>query len=368
MKRTIILFCIMCLALIGPDAMCESPLRLALGGISHGHSHQILSKLDRTDIQLVGIWETDENLIAETVKRYGIDRSLFYSDLGQMLDQTKPEALAGFGSIYDHLHLVEEAAPRGVHVMVEKPLAVSMTHARKMEALAKKHNIFLITNYETTWYPTNDKAYRMAIEENKLGPLRKIIVYDGHNGPAGIHVEDTFLRWLTDPKENGGGAVVDFGCYGANLLTWFLKGERPAKVYADIRQHDPETYPDVDDDATIIVSYKDMEGIINASWAWPFSRKDMHVYGKDGYIYADNKYQMRTCICKNGKKVMEGSETLTDLPKEYSDPFCYLKALIRSEIEPEPYDLSSLENNMIVVEILDAAKKSAKTGRTVRLR
>jgi predicted dehydrogenase len=103
--------------------------------------------------------------------------------------------------------------------MVEKPLAVSAAHARIITELSEKHGIMVLTNYETCWYPSNHKGLQM-IREGELGTLRKIIVYDGHKGPKEIKVNSEFLEWLTDPVLNGGGAVTDFGCYGADLITW----------------------------------------------------------------------------------------------------------------------------------------------------
>src|SRR4051812_26270194 len=86
-----------------------------------------------------------------------------YSDLDAMLDTVRPEAVCAFGPIYDQLRVVEACAPRKIHVMVEKPLAVSLEHAERMAALARGHGIYLITNYETTWYASTYAAYRMAV-------------------------------------------------------------------------------------------------------------------------------------------------------------------------------------------------------------
>ena len=90
---------------------------------------------------------------------------------------TKPQGVAAFNSIYGHLEVVRLCAPLGIHVMVEKPLAVSLAHAQEMETLAKKHKIHLLTNYETTWYGSNLDAMK---ELPALGKIRKIVVHDGH--------------------------------------------------------------------------------------------------------------------------------------------------------------------------------------------
>ena len=119
-------------------------------------------------------------------RSYHFDPGLIYDDLGEMLDRVKPEAVAAFGSIYAHLAVVEACAPRGIHVMVEKPLAIDMEHATRMRELAKKYNIHLLTNYETSWYPSTAKSYQLVNDSNFVGSIRKVVVHDGHQGPKEI--------------------------------------------------------------------------------------------------------------------------------------------------------------------------------------
>ncbi|MET2983892.1 Gfo/Idh/MocA family protein [Aureibaculum conchae] len=339
------------------------PLKIGVVGLSHSHVGWILGRPDKGDIKIVGIVEPNKDLAERYSKHFGYSMDIVFTTMEEMIKATKPEAVTAFGSIYEHLKVVETCAPLGIHVMVEKPLAVSMEHAKKMEALAKKHNIHLLTNYETSWYATNHKAYKM-VENGTIGELRKIVVRDGHQGPKEIGINKEFLEWLTDPVLNGGGALVDFGCYGANLITWLTKGKKPEAVMAITQTIKPEIYPNVDDEATIVLQYPKMQGIIQASWNWPMSRKDMEIYGKTGYVYSDNAKKIRYRLNEKDK---EKKEILEPRPNPYDDPFSMFEAVIRNKITLPPYDLSSLENNMIVVEILEAAKKSAKTGKKIKL-
>ncbi|MDR1381282.1 MAG: Gfo/Idh/MocA family oxidoreductase [Tannerella sp.] len=340
-------------------AQQEQPLRLGVAGLSHGHLWEVIRRAERGDFVIVGVAERDDRLRAANRLRDKVDASLFYADLEEMLDRTKPEAVIVYESIHDHLRVVELCAPRGIHVMVEKPLAVSTEHAGRMAALARKHNIHLLTNYETTWYSTNHEAFRLT-GEGAIGNITRINVYDGHQGPFEIGCGKEFTDWLTDPVLNGGGAVIDFGCYGANLTTWLLRGERPLSVYAVLKRQKPDKYPKVDDDATIIVTYPSCVVQIMASWNWPMNRKDMHIYGSRGYIYQDTPAGMRVY---DGQK--ETSLEPPPLKAPYNDAFYYLKAAVRNEIFQEPYDLSSLENNLWVVRILEAAIQSAESGKAV---
>jgi predicted dehydrogenase len=344
----------------------QKPIRLAVAGMTHGHISYILGRADKGDFELVGVCEPNQVLVEKLAKRYKFSENIAYKNLEEMLDKVKPEAVVAFGSIFDHLAVVEACAPRGIHVMVEKPLAVSMKHANRMAELARKYNIHLLTNFETSWYPTTSKALKMVGEDGFVGTLRKVVIYDGHQGPKEIGCDPVFLEWLTDPILNGGGAIVDFGCYGANLMTALTNGEKPTSVTAVTRQFKPEIYPKVEDEATIIVSYPGSQCIIQASWNWPFSRKDMEIYGDQGYVLAVNKNDLRL----RGKGMAaEKSETVTAADVAvYEDPFCYFADVIWGKITVQKYGVYSLENNLQVVEILDAARQSAKTGKSVSLK
>ena len=371
--KNIVSLCLGCLLLnIWP--VCTShaqskkplPLRLAVAGITHGHSGWILGRKDKTDVTLVGIYEPNSELVHRLAKQYNLTEGMFYNDLSKMLDVVKPEALVAFGSIYEHMAAVEACAPRGIHVMVEKPLATTAAQAMRMEKLAKQYNIYLLTNYETSWYPTTEKTYQLVNDSNYVGSIRKVVIHDGHQGPKEIGVGKEFFDWLTDPVQNGGGALIDFGCYGANLMTYLMKGQEPISVTAVTQQFKPAIYPEVDDEATIIVTYPSAQCIIQASWNWPFGRKDMEVYGETGYVVAANSTTLRL---KNRKMNAEQTrEVTTEDIAVYTDPFSYFADVVKGKIEIPKNGLYSLENNVMVVRILDAARESAMTGKTIVLK
>ena len=156
-------FAAIILALLsGTDAAAQqpggSPIRVAVARLTHGHVARIWAYA-HPDIQIVGIYEPDAELVDRLQKRYKFDRAIVYSDLATMLDASKPDAVVAFGSIYEHMAVVRAAAPRKVHVMVEKPLAMRVDHAVEMERLAKHHGIHLLTNYG----PRGTQAWRRRI-------------------------------------------------------------------------------------------------------------------------------------------------------------------------------------------------------------
>src|SRR5690606_22261505 len=263
-----------------------------------GHVDWVFNRKDKQDMQVVGIYETNPELVERYMKRYQLDRSLFFSNLEEMLNKVKPDAVSAFGAISEHIAVVRGYAPKKVHVMVEKPLATNLTDAKDIESLAKKNNIHVLTNFETSWYESNQRN-KGQVEDGKLGEIRKVMVNDGHQGPKEIGVSKEFLEILTDPAKNGAGALVDFGCYGANLMTWLMDGKRPLSVTAVVQQNKPEIYKDVDDEATIILQYPDAQCVIQGSWNWTYSRKDMEVYENKGYAIAADAKTLKTRLQEN---------------------------------------------------------------------
>jgi len=338
----------------------EAPLRVVLAGLVHGHASGFFDQFQhRADLRIVGIAESDRQLTAQFANRYGLAPSLFFSDLEEMLKATHPQAVLAYTNTYDHRRVVETCARYGVPVMMEKPLAVSLEDARAIEKAAHEGKIQVLVNYETTWYRSNQAVYDLA-HENAIGEIRKVVVHDGHEGPKEIRVGPEFLAWLTDPKLNGAGALFDFGCYGADLMTWLMDGRRPDSVTAVTQQIKPDIYPRVDDEATILLTYPKAQAIVQASWNWPFSRKDMEVYGQSGYAITVGRDQVRVRLPKKEEKVTEAKP----LAAQDEDSVSYLRGVVLGGRKPE--GLSSLETNVIVTEILDAARRSAATGKTVR--
>jgi predicted dehydrogenase len=341
--------------------------KIAVIGLTHTHVHWILGRPDMGDIEIVAIVESNTELAERYSKQHGYSMEIVYSNTEEMLKSTQPDGVCAFGSIYEHLEVVETFAPLGIHVMVEKPLAVNGEHAEKMHAVAKKYNIQLLTNYETTWYPSTHKAFDL-VNDNTIGSVRKVVIHDGHKGPKKLGINQEFLDWLLDPVQNGGGAITDFGCYGANLMTWMMNGEKPNSVFAVTQQLQPQNNPKVDDEATIILTYDSAQAIIQASWNWPIGRKDMQIYGLTGSIDALNRHDVRIRIAEGYDGYDETNLKLEEREYPLNDPFALFAAVVKEEISLSEYDLNGLANNMIVMEILDAARKSAETGTVIKLK
>jgi predicted dehydrogenase len=246
--------------------------------------------------------------------------------------------------------------------MVEKPLTMSLADALAIRHVAREHHIEVLVNYETTWYASNKAAYD-ELAKGTLGDLRRVVVHDGHEGPKEIGVQPEFLKWLQDPEQNGDGALYDFGCYGADLVTWLMHGESPLSVTAVTQTDKPQIYPRVADESTIILRYLKAQAVLMGSWNWPFGRKDMEVYGATGYLITvgPDKLRLRT---KGQTEESAGIAPPLTPPNDGS--LHYLAAVLRGTLKPSG-DLTSLDTNVVVMQILDAARQSAHEGKTIKL-
>jgi len=346
---------------LAQTSQSHPPLHVAIVGLVHGHVHGFLSQYQHSpEIEIVGIVEPDPQLRSAAEKRYGFAADQTFADLEDMIAKTHPQAVLVYTNTYDHRRVVEICARHGVHVMMEKPLAVSLEDALAIQRAAQAGKVHVLVNYETSWYRSNHAAYDL-IHDKSIGEIRKVVVHDGHKGPKEIGVEPEFLSWLTDPKLNGGGALFDFGCYGADLITWLMNGQRPQTVTAVTQQIKPEIYPRVDDEATIIVTYPKAQGIIQASWNWPIDRKDIGVYGQTGQVITIKRDDIR--LHKAGQD--EQQIAAKPIPAPYDDELAYLRAVVLEGAKED--SLSSLDTNVTVSEILDAARRSAREGKTIRL-
>ena len=353
-----------CLFLMAATAFAQDrPLRLAIAGLEHGHVSGFLRNAKaRGDVQIVGVFDPDEKLRANYAKTFGLPADILFSHLDEMLNRAHPEAVATFTSTFDHANVVEMCARRQIPVMMEKPLATTVAQARAIQKAAQAGGIAVMVNYETTWYPSHGEIWKLVKEQKAAGEIRKMVAMDGHEGPKEIHVQPEFLAWLTDPVKNGAGALFDFGCYGANLMTWMMDNQRPLAVTAFAHTNKPDIYARVDDEATILVQYPKAQGIIQASWNWPFSRKDFEVYGEKGYAIATGGQGLRVRL---PDQKAEEQRKPAPLPAAAHDSITYLTGVARGKFKPT--GLNSLENNVIVTEILDAARESVRTGRKVEI-
>ena len=347
-----------------PAQETAKPIRVAIVGLVHGHVQGFLPALAKShEAQLVAVVEPNTALAQQYATKYHLDQQLFYTDLDAMLKAQHPDAVLVYTTILDHRRVIEAAARYGVSAMVEKPLATTMDDALAIQRTAREHHVHVLVNYETTWYASNAEVIR-SVEAGALGTVRKVVVHDGHEGPKEIGVGPEWLPWLTDPKQNGAGALFDFGCYGADLMTVLQGGKAPLSVTAVTQTDKPAIYPHVDDDATVILRYPGAQAVLMPSWDWSFARKDMEVYGTEGSMVT---VAGKDVLVRKRGEAAATEMTAPPLAQDQSSSLNYLVAVLHGAVQDRG-DLSALDTNMVVMQILTAARESAETGRTVQLK
>jgi predicted dehydrogenase len=332
---------------------------IAVVGLVHSHVWGHLSKMVKGEpAKLVGVAETVPELIAEAQKR-GVPANLIQADWKKMIDETKPEIVWAFVENNRHMEIVQYCAPRKIHVMFEKPLASTGKDAAAIRDMARKNGIYVMSNYQMAWWPSNYIAKAIA-DKGELGQVYRIRGIVGHGGPGGpTGLNKWFFEWLTDPVKNGGGALVDFGCYNALWSLWYLG--KPTSVFAHTNQLRPEEFGKVEDNATIVLTYPKAVAILEGSWDLPRSFQDLEVFGRQGSLYMTrDKVEVR-------KSRGPAQEVKIDpLPAQSAEPIANMIHSI--ETKTEPGGMVALDINVQVVQILDAAKESIRTGRAVAMK
>jgi len=152
----------------------KPPVSVAMIGLVHDHAYGFIPLTEgRLEARLVGIVEADQGLVTRYARRFNLSSNLFYDSLEALLAKTNVQAVAAFTSTFDHRRVVELCAARHIQVMVEKPLAMNMEDGRAIAAAAKSGGIQVIVNYETTWHPGVQAAYKLADEEHEIGDCER---------------------------------------------------------------------------------------------------------------------------------------------------------------------------------------------------
>ena len=347
-----------------PQTPGSGRVRLAVAGLVHGHVRGFLRALNgRTDVELVGIAEPDAALRATVLAENKLPASVGFASLDEMLDRAQPEAIATFTSTFDHPLVVEAAARRHVARHDGEAAGGKRRRRRAIRRAAERSGIQVIVNYETTWYPSHGGD--LADDEGqKRRPARSArwSRWTATRARRRSASGRSSSPWLTDPVKNGGGALFDFGCYGANLMTWLMDNAAAARGDRDPQHEQAGDLPARrrrGDDPPC--EYPKAQGIMQASWNWPFGRKDFEVYGEQAYAIARVRRHLR------GPPARTRGGTPCGRAPRCRRARCGVVSGRRGARRVKPSGLSSLENNLIVTEILAAARESAESGRTIKL-
>ena len=337
------------------QAMAQTPYKIAVVGLVHSHVWGHLGQMIKSkDVTLVGVAEPSASLQAEAEKA-GVSKDLITSDYKKMLAEKKPDLIWAFVENNRHLEIVEYCAPRKINVIFEKPLASTYSDALKIQKLAAQSGIKVMCNYQMAWWPANYTAKKVS-DSGVLGQVYRLHGIVGHGGPGSTGPRNApFFEWLTDPVKNGAGALMDFGCYNALWSLWYLG--KPETIYAHANHIRPDVFPKVEDNADLILGYKNAVGIFEGSWDLPRSYQDLEVFGIKGSTYMQNgKVEER-----HGRE--SKTVELTPLAPEDAEPIAFMTSRMRQNKPIE--GMTALDINVQVVAIIEAAKESIRTGKAV---
>ena len=337
--------------------------KIAVVGLVHshvwGHLHTMIQG---KSAKLVGVAEPNQELTAEA-ERMGVAHDLIYSDYNKMLNEKKPDLVWAFVENDRHLEIAKVCAERHINIIFEKPLAATYEQAKQIKALAEKYQVLVMTNYQMAWWSANYVA-KAAADRGDIGKVWRLHGIVGHSGPGSEGVRNKyFFAWLTDPEKNGGGALMDFGCYNALWSLWYLG--KPNTVYATVNHLRPERFPKVEDNADLVLAYDKGVGLFEGSWDLPRSYQDLDVFGwgEDGKR-ASLHMNQRSVEMRKGKDVKELD--IAPLSQDESEPIAYMVSRMKAKKPIE--GLTAVDINVDVIHIIDLAKESVKTGKPVKFK
>lgn len=232
---------------------------VAVLGLIHDHVWDNLPSLrDCEGAGLVAAWDENAPLRERVQNEYGC-RS--YENVEKLFDQEDLDAVYVFSSNADGAKLAIQAMERGLHVLIEKPMAATLDAAERMGAASEKHNVRLMINWPFAWWPQLQHALKLA-GDGAVGDVWQVRYRAAHQGPEEFGCSEYFCRWLLDPVKNGGGALMDYCCYGANLARVILG---PPQSVTGTKATLCKSHA-VEDNGLVLMHYPKALAIAEGSW------------------------------------------------------------------------------------------------------
>ncbi len=333
-------------------------LRVGALGLTHDHIWENLEALAKCeDGVLVAAADRNEELRQKVARAYP-DVQVF-DTYEQLLDGADLDAVYVYGDNLLGEELTHQACARGLHVMVEKPMASTLAGADRMRRAARAAGVQLMVNWPIAWRPAISQAFRM-IDEGRIGEVFQVTYRSAHGGPRELGCSPYFVGWLYDPVQNGAGALMDYCCYGA-AMTCHLLG-LPSRVTGVSARLFKDDLP-AEDNAVLIMQHARALSTTTASWT-QIGHLTSYVpmfYGTDGTIVVDgNTLLLATREDDPGSPV-----EVAPPPKGQRSSAEFFLGHVRSG---EPITgLCSPEVGIAAQEVLEAGLLSAETGRFISL-
>ena len=357
-------FCLAGATAASAEETAQAPFRIAIVGLAHGHSFiEFRSLGKKTAVEVVAISDADPALRAQAAALF--PEAKIYDDHRKLLDEVKPDGVWSFEDNSQHLAITRLCAERGISLMFEKPMATNYADAVAMRDIAKKAGIQIVVNSQPPWLVANHAAETLA-QSGELGKVWRVHTVSGHGGPgpgtAGRMVNQAFWSMLNDEKR-GGGVLLDFGPYGAAWVRLHLG--MPTTVYAARGRTRPDVYK-VPTTTTILATYPDHRiGIIEASWDLPRNIEQVEIFGDKGSVDLVSNPGNQLIRLEGWQGTEKREVPLPKLEPQWSDAATYFANAVRQKKVDE---FLSPAFHADVMAILEAAKRSADTGKPVSIK
>jgi predicted dehydrogenase len=224
-----------------------------------------------------------------------------YDDYHEMLRREELDIAIVTGENAQHPAIVEACAEKGIHVCVEKPMAMSLSAALRMARASQAAGTTLLVNWPITWSP-QVRAAKKLIDEGVIGRVLEVKWRGGSIGPLGPRARHPGVQESAEEMSGvergatwwhqaaaGGGAMLDYCCYGALVSRWLI-GEQ-ATAAMGMRANLASPWGDADDNGVIVVRFPSAMALLEATWTtWHHGvATGPIVYGSEGTLVVDSK-------------------------------------------------------------------------------
>ena len=333
--------------------MSKRTIRYAVVGLGHIAQIAVLPAFkNAANSELFALVSGDPEKLKKLGKIYKLDHLYSYDDFGRALSNVDAVYLA----LPNHLHrdYAVRAAAAGVHVLCEKPMAVTAEDCQAMIAAADQNHVKLMIAYRLHFEAGNLEAIRVA-KSGKLGDLR-VFASDFSQ-----QVADNNVR-VSEFIGRGGGPVYDMGVYCINAAR-YLFGAEPTEVFAVAANNGEERFQHVEEMTSVVMRFPH-ERI--ATFTCSFGACDVSRYaliGSKGVLRADPAYEYAMAIKQ--QLVIGDKRTSRTFPKrdQFAAELLYFSDCILKDKKPEPSGMEGLAD----IRIVEAIHESARTKRAIRV-
>lgn len=337
--------------------MSTRTYRIGVAGLTHGHVSAHLREWQRLDnATVVGYAETDPELRAKYAER--LAGATAFDSLERLLDEARPDILSVCNETINHVTVVEAAAARGVHCILEKPMAISLQQAQRMLIAATRYGVQIIVNWPTHWGNRQVLAALRLVQDGAIGRLYEVRHRGGSTKPTAREA-DAFFRWLYQPTINGAGAYADYCGYGIDMA---LNGlGMPSSVWAMTGRYVREDILG-DDNARMLLQYPRALAMVEGTWTQVgLPHGATAFYGDQGTL------ELRSEGIWQATRANEKGSILEHLPQlDYGASA--MEHMLRQLDRGEPVaELFGVRRGRDTAEVFEAGLLSARSGQIVAL-